>query len=230
MLAFANPFINRPAASASGDKLELLVIDNSFSMRAGTRLADAKREALSVLDSRSPADRAQVARSARSFRCSRSRFRIPARCAPPSIASSPAIRAAASANSRAPCARMAESVHTPIELHLFSDMQQIRMPANFSELALPANVSLVLHPVVKDAVPNWTVESVNAPGQVWDPKKARVQAVIAGLRHSGRHAHGFAGRQRQDRRHQHRAGARERPRHASNSNRSTCPTASAAAK
>ena len=29
-------------------------------------------------------------------------------------------------------------------------------------------------------MPNWTVESVNAPGQVWDPKKARVQAVIAG--------------------------------------------------
>ena len=30
----------------------LLVVDNSFSMRAGTRLADAKREALSVLASR----------------------------------------------------------------------------------------------------------------------------------------------------------------------------------
>src|SRR4029077_4236659 len=28
---------------------------------------------------------------------------------------------------------------------------------------------------------NWTVESINAPGQVWDPKKARVQAVIAGF-------------------------------------------------
>ena len=56
-----------------------------------------------------------------------------------------------------------------------------RCPRSFSELALPANVTLVLHPVAKDAVPNWTVESVNAPGQVWDPKKARVQAVIAGF-------------------------------------------------
>jgi hypothetical protein len=54
------------------------------------------------------------------------------------------------------------------------------MPANFSELALPANVTLVLYPVIKDPVPNWAVESVNAPGQVWDPKKAHVQAVIAG--------------------------------------------------
>src|ERR1700726_477676 len=48
-LAFANPFINRTAANMSSEKLLLLVIDNSFSMRAGTRLADAKRDALSVL-------------------------------------------------------------------------------------------------------------------------------------------------------------------------------------
>jgi hypothetical protein len=60
-------------------------------------------------------------------------------------------------------------------------MQKSAMPGSFSELALPGNVSLVLHPVAKEAVPNWTVESVNAPGQVWDPKKARVQAVIAGF-------------------------------------------------
>src|SRR5580693_5867506 len=55
------------------------------------------------------------------------------------------------------------------------------MPGAFSELALPANVSLILHPVAKEPVPNWTVESVNAPGQVWDPKKARVQVVVAGF-------------------------------------------------
>src|ERR1700691_2497316 len=42
-LAFANPFINRLAASVGGNKLVLLVIDNSFSMRAGSRLEDARR-------------------------------------------------------------------------------------------------------------------------------------------------------------------------------------------
>jgi hypothetical protein len=60
-------------------------------------------------------------------------------------------------------------------------MQKSEIPANFAELALPANVSLVLHPVVKNPVPNWTVESVNVPGQVWDPKKTRVQVVVAGF-------------------------------------------------
>src|SRR5947209_11048877 len=37
ILAFANPFVNRDAA-APGGGLMLLVVDNSFSMRAGTRL------------------------------------------------------------------------------------------------------------------------------------------------------------------------------------------------
>jgi hypothetical protein len=51
-LAFANPFVNRSAASMTGDRLNLLVIDDSFSMRAGTRLADAKRDALAFLEGR----------------------------------------------------------------------------------------------------------------------------------------------------------------------------------
>src|SRR5580704_5622065 len=60
VFAFANPFINRSAAHMNSEKMDLLVIDNSFSMRAGTRLADAKREALSVLSSRRPSDKGQV--------------------------------------------------------------------------------------------------------------------------------------------------------------------------
>ena len=77
---------------------------------------------------------------------------------------------------------LAETVHTPIELHLFSDMQKTGVPANFGDMALPANVKVVLHSV-GSVTPNWTIESVNAPAQVADvkdPKKSRVQAVIAG--------------------------------------------------
>src|SRR5258708_18953321 len=60
ILAFANPFVNRNAAALSSDRLILLVVDNSFSMRAGTRLADAKEAAMSVLSGKGAA-RAQVA-------------------------------------------------------------------------------------------------------------------------------------------------------------------------
>src|SRR4029077_19767127 len=44
------------------------------------------------------------------------------------------------------------------------------------------NVKLVTHAAVSKAQPNWTVESVDAPGQVWgkDAKPVHVQAVIAG--------------------------------------------------
>jgi hypothetical protein len=180
VLAFANPFISRPAANASGDKLELLVVDNSFSMRAGSRLADAKREATSVLNSRSPADRGQIAALGSQLHV----LTQPVQDSGALRAAVDSIQPGDSRGSFGELARavrpLAESIRTPIELHLFSDMQRTDMPGNFSELALPPNVTLVLHQIVKNPVPNWAVESVSAPGQVWDPTKARVQAVIAG--------------------------------------------------
>jgi hypothetical protein len=77
---------------------------------------------------------------------------------------------------------MAESVHTPVELHLFSDMQRSELATTFSDMALPDNVQLLTHAVVTKAQPNWTVETVDAPGQVWgkDTKPVHVQAVVAG--------------------------------------------------
>src|ERR1700729_2750322 len=60
ILAFANPFLNRDTATLSSERLVLLVVDNSFSMRAGTRLQDAKAAATGVLANKGAA-RAQVA-------------------------------------------------------------------------------------------------------------------------------------------------------------------------
>jgi hypothetical protein len=78
---------------------------------------------------------------------------------------------------------MAESVHTPIELHLFSDMQRSALAGNFVDMALPGNVKLVAHSVATKWQPNWTVESVDVPGQVWgkDAKPVHVRAVVAGF-------------------------------------------------
>jgi len=181
ILAFANPFINRTAANLDSEKLLLLVVDNSFSMRAGERLADARREALSVLSSRRPSDKAQVMALG-------SQIQVLTQPSLDAATLRAAVENVQPGDSRANFGELARAVRslagtvpTPIELHFFSDMQKSAMPASFSELALPANVSLVLHPVAKDTVPNWTVESVNAPSQVWDPKKTRVQAVIAGF-------------------------------------------------
>jgi len=182
ILAFANPFINRNTSTLASDRLVLLVVDNSFSMRAGTRLADAKDAAMRVLSNKGAA-RAQVAAFGSQLRLMMTQ---------PSVDQS-ALRAAVQAiepgdghgnfGELARAVRaMAESVRTPIELHLFSDMQRGDLANPFSDMAMPANVKLVTHAVATKAQPNWTVESVNAPGQVWgkDAKPVHVQAVIAG--------------------------------------------------
>jgi hypothetical protein len=179
-LAFANPFISRRGASAASDKLLLLAIDNSFSMRAGSRLADARREALSVLTSRRPSERAQIITFG-------SQVRVLTEPTQDPDALRAAVESVEPEDSRASFGELAhalrslaESAHTPIELHLFSDLQKSGMPSSFTEMVLPADVSLVLHALARSAVPNWTVESVDAPGQVWEANKAAVHAVVAG--------------------------------------------------
>jgi hypothetical protein len=181
ILAFANPFVKRDAAALASNRLVLLVVDNSFSMRAGTRFTDAKDAATRELASKGAA-RGQVAA-----------FGSQLRFMTQPIVDQGALRAAIDAiqpgdghGNFGELARairaMAESVHTPIELHLFSDMQRTALAATFSDMTLPPNVTLLTHAVVTKSEPDWTVESIDAPGQVWgkDVKPIHVQAVIAG--------------------------------------------------
>src|SRR5579862_5198981 len=62
-LLFANPFINRATPKASGKKLVVVAVDNSFSMRATeggeSRLDKAKRAALDVVSGIPPTTAAQ---------------------------------------------------------------------------------------------------------------------------------------------------------------------------
>ena len=181
ILAFANPFINRNAAALASSRLVLLVIDNSFSMRAGTRLADAKAAAIRELAAKGAA-RAQIGAFG-------SRLRLmtqPITDQGELPAAVQAIQPGDGHGNFGELARavraMAEAVRTPIEVHLFSDLQRTQLAPNFSDMALPANVKLVTHAIVAKVDPNWTVESIDAPGQVWgkDLKPIHVQAVIAG--------------------------------------------------
>ena len=178
-LAFAGPFLRRSSAAAS-ERLLLVAIDNSFSMRAGTRLADAKREALDVLATRRLSQHAQVMALGGEIQV----LTQPITDAGALRAAVENIQPGDSHGNFGELGRgmraMAETAHTPIDLHLFSDMQTSNMPVNFADMVMPGNVSLRLHPVAKAVVPNWTVESVDAPGQLVDTKKARVLAVIAG--------------------------------------------------
>src|SRR5580692_1867761 len=50
-LLFANPFIRRFIPASSTKKITVVAVDDSFSMRAGDRLARAKEQAHSVISS-----------------------------------------------------------------------------------------------------------------------------------------------------------------------------------
>ena len=179
VLAFANPFLRRTSAAAS-DTLLVVAVDRSYSMNAGTRLIDARKGALDVLAARRLSQRAQVLVLGEKLEV----LTQPMQDVGALRAAVEAIQPGDSHGTFGELGRgmraMAETVHTPIELHLFSDMQGSNMPANFADMVMPGNVSLVLHPIDTAVVPNWTVESVEAPGQLVDTKKARTIAVIAG--------------------------------------------------
>ena len=178
-LVFANPFLRRSSAAAS-DRLLVVAVDNSFSMRAGTRLEDAKRGALEVLATRKPSQRAQVMALSGELQV----LTQPIKDAGALKAAVESVQPGDSRSNFGELGRgmraLTEAIHTPVDLHLFSDMQASNMPVNFADMVMPGNVSLALHPMAKTVVPNWAVESVEAPGQLVDPKRARVLAVIAG--------------------------------------------------
>jgi hypothetical protein len=179
-LLFANPFLRRPVASLGGNKLMLLVIDDSFSMRAGSRLADAKKAALALLASRHVADRTQVMTLGSGLHALTQQTQEPGELRAAVEGITPGDSRASFGDLARGLRSLAEAAHAPVEVHLFSDFQKSQMPASFQEMVLPPNVTLVPHRVSKQADPNWAVESVTAPGQVWDPKTTRVEGVVVG--------------------------------------------------
>jgi len=182
VLAFANPFVRRPATDANG-RLLLIVLDDSFSMRAGTRFADAKQQALAVLAAKPHSQKAQVMALGGQLEVLTQPINDEAQLSAALESVQPGDGHANFGELGRSIRALGETVHGPIDLHLFSDMQHTAMPANFADMVLPANVTLLLHVVAKGAaLPNWTVESVSAPSELADPKdpkRSRVQSVVA---------------------------------------------------
>jgi hypothetical protein len=179
-LTFAAPYLNARRTGAGAQRLLLLAVDDSFSMRAGSRLEDARAQALAVLAASPITQPAQVLALA-----------AQGHVLTPVTQDRHLLRAAlagiSAADSRGSLSVLASAVRgialeerQPIELHFFTDLQRTGLPAAFSEMALPPQVHLVLHPVAATPVPNWYVESVAVPKRVWDPHTTHIEAVIAG--------------------------------------------------
>ena len=184
VLAFANPFVRRAAADTNGRTL-LIVLDNSFSMRAGTRFADAKQQALAQLAVKPNSQKAQIMALGGQLEVLTQPISDEAQLRAALQSIQPGDGHANFGELGRAIRTMSDTVHGPIDLHLFSDMQRSAMPANFADMVMPGNVTLLLHPVADGAAPpNWTVESVDAPAELSDPKdpkRSRVQAVVAGF-------------------------------------------------
>ena len=179
-LLFANPFINRFIPPSESNKTTVIAVDRSFSMRAGDRLAQAKQAALDVVSSLRPGSHGQVLALGGTVQSLTQVISDPAelRAAINSIQPSDS---RASYGELARYARtLSESTHLPLEVHLASDLQKTAMPPGFTDVRLSPGTTLVFHQIGQPA-PNWTVENVVAPRRVYDPKRVRIDATIAGF-------------------------------------------------
>ncbi|MBZ5604666.1 MAG: BatA domain-containing protein [Acidobacteriia bacterium] len=179
-LLFANPFINRTVAPGQGNHMTLVAVDNSFSMRAGNKLQQAKDEAQSVLNGVKPGTKVQVIALGSQVQT----LTQPTSDLSEARAAVNSIQPSDGRSSYGELARytrtLAESVKTPIEMDLVSDLQKTSMPPGFADLRLDQSTTLVTHQIGQPSA-NYTVENVVAPRRVYDPKHVRLQAVIAGF-------------------------------------------------
>ncbi len=180
-LAFAKPYIHRRALPANrAGEVTVIAVDNSLSMRADGRLESAKRMAKSAIGGLRPGQRAQVMAFG-------ARMQAMSELTDDHASIGAAVDAIEPSDARTSFAELtraarsiARSLRLPVSIQLFSDMQRSGMPSNFSDLRLNEDVRLEPHPVDKQ-VPNFTVENVVAPRRVYDGKKQRVLATIAGF-------------------------------------------------
>ena len=180
-LAFANPFVSRTAASTGTRKMLIIAVDNSFSMRYGNHMDRARQLATSAVSNLNGGERGQVLAFG-------SRVHFMTQPVEDPDALKAAIQTIQPSDERSSYAELARALRTieqsariPLEVHLVSDMQKSSLPAAFADLRLGLDTNLVFHSVADAREPNWLVESVTAPAKIFDPKKVRVQAVIANV-------------------------------------------------
>ncbi len=179
-LAFANPFVNRTSTVSGKLTLTVLAIDRSFSMRAGSRIQQAKSEAQRLVAGRGGRELFQVI----AFDSHVENMTSPELDKSTVTAAIQSVQPSDGYSSFGELARtlrvMAQSNGMHQDVHLFSDMQQTSMPSNFRDLALGQNTGLQLHPVGGGTAPNWAVEAVTTSEHVYDVHNTRLTATIAG--------------------------------------------------
>jgi len=182
VLAFAHPYVRQTAtASRHQGEIAVLALDNSLSMRAGNRLQQARQAAKSLVGGLRAGQRAEVLAFG-------ARVQVMSEVTVDHSPLNAAIDSIEPSDTRTSFAELArslrsisQSLHLPLAVHLYSDMQQTGWPQNFNDLRLNADVQLQPHPIEAKEIPNFAVENVVAPRRVYEARKSRVLATIAGF-------------------------------------------------
>lgn len=183
-LLFASPFLRLLTPKGLGQKLIVVAVDNSASMRASlsagkTRLDQAKEDALTQVAKIPAGQKAQVIALGGNVQAMTQQVTDPGELRA-AVASIPQTDGRSSFGELSRFLRtLNESTKTPLEVHFFSDLQKTGMPPGFADLRLDPDTQIQFH-AEGAAMPNWTVENVVAPRRVFDPKRVRIQATIAG--------------------------------------------------
>src|ERR1035438_4657628 len=162
VVAFANPYMRQTVlASKRSGEVTVLAVDNSLSMRAGTRLSQAKSAAKSAIRGLRVGQRAQVLAFG-------SRVQVMSEVTDDRNSLNAAVDSIEPGDTRTSYAELsrslrsiAQSLKLPLAVELYSDMQQSGWPANFNDLRLSAAVQLHPHGI--------------------DARKTRVLATVAGF-------------------------------------------------
>ncbi len=180
-LAFAHPYIRRTVLPLKhAGEVTVIAIDNSLSMREGNRLPEAKQMAKSLVGSLRPGERAEVMAFGQ-------RVQVLSEVTDDHAPLNAAIDSIEPTDARTSFGELTrtlrsirQSLQLPLDVHLYSDMQQSGMPPNFNDLRLGVGLRLDPHPLAAKTTPNYTVENVVALRRVYDNKKTRVLATVAG--------------------------------------------------
>jgi hypothetical protein len=184
VLLFAQPFFRVTTPPLGGDRLTVVAVDRSFSMRAkeggAVRLDQAKEEAQKIIAGLGPRTKAQVVALSGTLEAMTQQVSDPSEL-------KAAVASIKEGDSRADFGVLARYLRTlreqadvPLDVHVVSDLQKTGLPAGFTDLRLDDNTKLTLHPIGK-AQQNWAVESVNAPQRIYDTKTVHISATIAGF-------------------------------------------------
>jgi len=174
--AFAQPFLRKPPAILNaGNTLNIVVVDNSFSMREGDRLNVAKQEANSALSAGATSQVWSLG-SHVSFLSQVTKDRAELTGGINSIGSTDE-KSSFAELSRA-LRDASRSTGRPLKVTFITDAQKTALPPSFGDLSLEPGSEMKIVEVGRKLA-NYTIETVNAPKTLSDLTKAKVNATVA---------------------------------------------------